>query len=308
MRPEQKNLRILVTGGAGFIGSHIADSCLKKGWRVAVIDDLSTGFRKNVPARAAFYNVDIRDRENVRAVLAREKPDIIDHHAALASVVLSVKDPLSTFAVNVMGTMTVMTEGARAGVKKFIFASTGGAMYNEAKRIPVKEETPSPLSPYGFSKYMAEEAVRFLAREKNIRFTILRYANVYGSRQNPHGEAGVFAIFSALMKKGTRPVIFGNGSKTRDYVYVDDVVDANIKALTKGDGMTMNIGTGRETSDRQVFDALAKFLEFKKEPRFEPARRGEVLRSALDASLAKKVLGWEPKFTVTQGVRDMIDH
>jgi UDP-glucose 4-epimerase len=304
---HKKKFRILVTGGAGFIGSHITDSYLEKGHHVAVIDNLSTGNRKNVNTRAKFYNVDIRDLKKVRAVLAREKPDIINHHAALASVTLSTRDPLSTFAVNVMGTMTVMAEGAEAGVRKFIFASTGGAMYHEAKKIPAPEETPSPLSPYGFSKYMAEEAVRFLAREKNIRFTILRYANVYGARQNPHGEAGVFAIFSSIMKQGRRPVIFGNGEKTRDYVYVRDIVDANMKALQKGDGITMNIGTGRETSDRQVFDMLAKILKFEKAPRFMPPRPGEVIRSALDANLAKKILGWEPRFTVDRGVRDMLN-
>lgn len=299
-------MRIIVTGGAGFIASHIVDRYIRDGHRVAVIDNLNTGFRENVNPKARFYKTDIRDRGAVERIFKKERPKIVNHHAAIAEVVKSLRDPIPTYEVNVLGTANVLTAFAkygRRGEKKFIFSSTGGAIYGEPKKIPADENTAvTPLSPYGLSKFLGEELIKFYARINGFDYLIFRYPNVYGPRQNPKGEAGVVAIFGGLMKTGKQPTIFGDGTKARDYCYVDDIVGANVLALKKCRNETINLGWGQEISDQKIFKATAKAAEFAKEPIYAPYRRGEVYRIALSAKKAGKVLGWKPKIKLNEGV------
>lgn len=298
-------MRIIVTGGAGFIGSHIVDAYLKAGHKVAVIDNLSTGFRKNLNPKARFYKADIRNAKLMEKIFRKEKPDIVNHQAAKASVIESVRSPEETLAVNVLGTANLLSVFAKYGHgrRKFIFASTGGAIYGSPRKLPAGENAPpDPLSPYALSKLLAEETVKFYAKECGFPYLILRYSNVYGPRQNPKGEAGVVAIFSRQMSSGKRPIIFGDGSKTRDYVYVGDVVQANILGLKRGANETVNIGRGKEIRDDEVFRVIAKELNFQKPPIYKPFRAGEVRRISLNASRARKVLGWRPKTDFVQGI------
>jgi UDP-glucose 4-epimerase len=274
-----------------------------------VIDDLSTGSRENLHPKAKFYKADINDMKAIETIFKKERPSVVNHHAAMIDVVRSFREPASTFATNIIGTGNLLhafgTHG-RAGNKKFIFASSGGAIYGDLKKIPATEKASiMPLSPYGLSKLLGEEMVRYYARNFGFSFTVLRYANVYGPRQNARGEAGVVAIFGRLMKGGVRPVIFGDGTKGRDYVYISDVVAANRLALKRGNGEVMNIGTGKVISDKAVFDAVAKGLDFKQDPIFAPYRKGEVYRISLNANRAKKILGWRPKKTFAESVQKM---
>jgi UDP-glucose 4-epimerase len=297
-------MKILVTGGAGFIGSHLVDAFLGRGHRVSVIDNLSTGFRRNLHPKAKFYEADIRNSTSVRKIFRRVRPEVVCHQAALAEVMKSVRDPLPTLEVNVLGTVHLLQASGESGVRKFLFASTGGAIYGEPKRIPAGEETPAePLSPYGLSKLLGEECIRYYARTYGFRFLLLRYPNVYGPRQNPRGEAGVVAIFAELMKRGRRPTIFGDGSKTRDYLYVKDVVRANLLGLRRGRDEALNLGWGRSVSDQEIFDTLARSMRFREPCRYEPFRKGEVRRIALDASRARKRMSWRPTVSLEQGIR-----
>jgi len=296
-------MNILVTGGAGFIASHIVDAYLKKGHKVVVIDNLVTGFRKNVNKKAKFYKADIQDLETLRRIFKKEQPQIINHHAAIAEVAKSLRDPIPTLEVNVLGTTNLLLLGGEYNIKKFIFSSTGGAMYGDPEKLPASETTePKPLSPYGLSKLLAEETIRYYSSNNNFNHLIFRYANVYGPRQNPKGEAGVVAIFGGLMKKGISPTIFGDGTKTRDYVYVDDIVRANVLALTKGTNTTINLGWGKEIQDKEIFDAVAKTTKFKHAPTLAPHRDGELLRSSLDAKKANEIIGWKPKVSLKNGI------
>ncbi len=301
-------MNILVTGGAGFIGSHVVDAHIKNGHRVTVVDNLSTGFRRNLHPRARFYNADIRNLSAILRIFKKERPAVVNHHAALASVIESMRDPGTTIAVNTVGTMNLLCAAHAGGVKKFIFASTGGAMYGSPRKIPVSERAPAePTSPYGLSKRLAEACVEFYGREHRLSYLIFRYANVYGPRQNPKGEAGVVAIFGGRMKRRARPTIFGDGNKSRDYVYVGDVARANIIALSRGENVTLNIGTGIPTTDRDVFDAVARAAGFAKEPRYAPFRPGEIRKIALDARRAEKTLRWKPLVAFEAGIRRTID-
>ena len=300
-------MKILVTGGAGFIGGHIVDAYLKAGHKVAVLDDLVTGSRRNLNPKAKFYKADVRDVKKVRAAIAEFQPDVINHHAAIAEVVRSMRDPMPTLEVNVLGTANLLTAFgtmSRSKNKKFIFASTGGALYGEPRKLPAGETTlPGPLSVYGLSKQMAEDLIRFYAREFSFPYLIFRYANVYGPRQNPKGEAGVVAIFGGLLKVGKQPAIFGDGKKTRDYVYVGDIVRANLLGLTKGKNVELNLGLGREVQDRKVFDEVAAYYGYSKEPKYLPHRKGEVKRITLDAKKARRVLGWKPGVDLEDGIK-----
>lgn len=301
-------MKILVTGGAGFIGSHIVDKYIGLGHKVVVIDDFSTGFRKNLNPRAKFYKVDIRNYKALEKIIKKEKPQIINHHAAVSEVIKSLKDPSLTYEVNILGTVNLLLAGAKAGVKKFIFASSAGTVYGDAKKLPAKEESPlNPLSSYGISKIIGEEFIKFYAKIYGFNYLILRYGNVYGPRQNPRGEAGIIAIFSELMKKGIRPTIFGDGTKTRDYVYIDDIAKANILGLKKGKNEVLNISSGKEISDQKVFDTLAQIINFKKPPIYAPFRPGEVYRIHSDCSRAKKILGWKPKISFREGVKKYLN-
>ena len=299
-------MKIIVTGGAGFIGSHIVDAYIKLGHRVAIIDNLSTGFRKNINPRAKFYRADIRDLEKIKNIFAAERPAVVNHHAAAAEVMRSLRDPKKTMAVNFSGTINLLLAGGETKIKNFIFASTGGALYGNPEKLPTKENAPlEPASPYGLSKVCAEEAVRFYSRFFGFDHVIFRYANVYGPRQNPKGEAGVVAIFGGLMRKGLRPQIFGNGKKIRDYVYVDDVARANVLALRRGKNDFFNIGLGRKIKDIDVFKTLSKELGFGKPPIYKPFRKGEVFASALRPSKIFKHLNWRPTTSFGEGIKRM---
>lgn len=300
--------KILVTGGAGFIASHIVDAYIKLGHKVVVIDNLSTGNTKNINSKAKFYAVDIRNKQAIKRIFEKEKPQIVNHHAAIAEVIKSLKDPIPTLEVNVIGTINLLMAGKNNGMEKFIFASTGGAIYGEPEKIPANEKTPAtPLSPYGLSKLQGEEAITCYARSFGFDYLIFRYPNVYGPRQNPKGEAGVVAIFGGLMVNSQRPTIFGDGTKARDYVYVDDLVRANIYALVSGDNEIINLGWGRKITDRMVFNAVANALEkTTMEPIYADYRKGEVYQIALDAKKAKNLLGWRPQIKFEKGVKKYI--
>jgi UDP-glucose 4-epimerase len=300
-------MKILITGGAGFIGSHIADACVKKGHHVAVIDNFTTGKRKNLDPNITCYKMDVEDRTALKKIFESEKPDVVSHQAALASVIASVEDPATTMKVNVTGTVSLLCESVKAGVKKFIFASTGGAIYGNPQALPVSEDAPpEPLSPYGLSKLLAEEAIHYYHRTAKLEYCIFRYPNVYGPRQNPKGEAGVVAIFGGQMKEGITPTIFGDGAKTRDYLHVADIVRAHMIALEGEVNDTLNLGWGKEVTDKEIYDSCAHVCNFKKDPNHEPVREGEALRISLDAAKAKRVLGWEPRITLEEGIQSTL--
>ncbi|RJQ29510.1 SDR family NAD(P)-dependent oxidoreductase [Candidatus Parcubacteria bacterium] len=298
-------MKILVTGGAGFIGSHVVDAYLRAGHRVVVVDNLSTGSRKNLDPRAKFYRADVRSLTAIKKIFKKERPRVVSHYAALVHVAESMRNPIPTFNVNVLGTINVLVafRESKEKRKKIIFASSGGSIYGNPKLLPVKENAaPNPLSPYALSKLMGEEAVRFHGTVDKLDYTILRYANVYGSRQ----KAGVVSVFASLMRREKRPTIFGDGSKTRDYVHVSDVARATLKALSKGNREIYNIGSGKNTSDQEVFEEVAKNLGFKQSPVYAPRREGEVEHITLDANRARKALGWIPKVSLSKGILEAI--
>ncbi len=297
-------MRILVTGGAGFIGSHIVDSYLKAGHKVTVVDNFSTGFKKNLNPKAKFYEIDIRNAKKISDVFSKERPEVVNHLAAVSGVAISLHDPMLTFDTNVTGTINILLAGGKYRIKKFIFPSTGGTIYGEPKKLPADETTElMPLSPYALSKNIDEICIKFYARNFGFRYLIFRYANVYGPRQDPKGEAGAVAIFGRLMKGGLRPTIFGDGTKTRDYIHIDDVVRANILALRRGKDETLNLGLGKEISDQMVFDAIARWTGFKERPVYVPFRKGEVKRISITNYKAKKILGWKPEIEFTDGIK-----
>jgi UDP-glucose 4-epimerase len=296
-------VRILVTGGAGFIGSNVADRFVALGHDVAVLDDLSSGFRDFVPAKARFYQVDLTDAAGVEAAIAEFRPEIVDHHAAQIDVRKSVTEPRRDAEINILGTLGLLESCTRRGVRKVIYASTGGALYGEGRTLPATEEHPiNPEAPYGASKHTVEHYLYIWRMLHGLDYTVLRYPNVYGPRQNPKGEAGVNAIFIGQMLQGNRPHIFGTGEQVRDYLYVDDVVEGNVLALEKGGGEIVNLGTGVGTSVNDIFNELKRQIGFSGEPVYEDPRPGEIQRIYLDASRAKAVLGWAPRVTFAQGL------
>ena len=294
---------VLITGGAGFIGSHVARAYLGAGHRVIVLDDLSTGRKKLVPDGAEFLDIDIRDPGIVEA-FQRLRPEVVNHLAAQVSVVRSAREPQVDASINIIGAVNVLDSAARAGVKRVIFSSTGGALYGEPQKLPCDEQHPiAPLSPYGVAKYCIEQYLRYFARLRSLPFVILRYGNVYGPGQDPFGEAGVVAIFTQRMLKDEQCHIFGDGAQERDYVYVEDVAQANVLALKQGEGETFNIGTGEAMSVNQLHRLLAGITGCIRPAIFERARPGEVFRIYLDASKAKRELGWRPQVTFEEGLR-----
>jgi UDP-glucose 4-epimerase len=275
---------------------------------VAVFDNLSTGFREFVPAGARFFAADVTDAGAVERVFADFRPEVVDHHAAQIDVRRSVNDPVFDARVNLLGGIELLLACTRHGVRKFIYASTGGALYGEGRSLPATEEHPiNPESPYGASKHALEHYLHLWRLLHGLDYTVLRYPNVYGPRQNPHGEAGVNAIFIGLMLQGKAPSIFGTGDQVRDYLYVGDVVEANDKALTAGSGEMVNLGTGIGTSVNQIFHELQSILGFQSPACYEPARPGEVQRIFLDASRAAQVLGWRPGVPFTEGLRRTVE-
>ena len=299
--------KILVTGGAGFIASHIVDKYIAEGHSVVVVDNLLTGKKENVNKKAKFYEVDIKDAGAINKIFAKEKPEVVNHHAAIAEVVKSLRDPIPTFDTNILGTVNLLIASQANGMKKFIFASTGGAIYGEAKKIPADEKTTEiPLSPYGFSKLLGEQCIKFYSRLENFKYLIFRYPNVYGPRQNPKGEAGVVAIFTDLLKNKKAPTIFGDGAKARDYTHVEDIVSANLAALEKGENETINLGWGKEITDQEVFNTIASALKSDIKCQHAPHRAGEVYRISLNNKKAQKVLGWKPKISFSEGIKSYV--
>jgi len=301
-------MRILVTGGAGFIGSTVADRFLALGHEVAILDDLSTGFREFVPPKATFFEGSVADAARVEKVFAEFRPEIVDHHAAQIDVRHSVTDPVHDATINVLGGLVLLQACTRHQVRKVLYASTGGALYGEGRSLPATEDHPvNPEAPYGASKHALEHYLYIWKLLHGLDYTVLRYPNVYGPRQNPHGEAGVNAIFIGLMLEGRRPKIFGTGEQVRDYLYVDDVVNANVIALDKGSGEMLNIGTGVGTSVLDIVRELNIILGTQIEPIHEAARPGEIQRIYLDASRAKQVLGWEPRVLFREGLSRTVE-
>jgi UDP-glucose 4-epimerase len=301
-------VRILVTGGAGFIGSNVADRFVALGHEVAVLDDLSSGFREFVSPQARFYEADLTDVAAMDRCFADFRPEIVDHHAAQIDVRRSVQDPVLDASVNILGGLRLLEACARHGVRKFVYASTGGALYGEGRVLPATEDHPiNPESPYGVSKHTLEHYLHLWRLLHGLDFTVLRYPNVYGPRQNPHGEAGVNAIFIGLMLQGKSPHIFGSGEQVRDYLYVEDVVRANVLALAGGSGELLNLGTGVGTSVNDIFRELKAIFGFAGDPVYEAARPGEVQRIYLDASRAKQVLGWAPEVAFPEGLRRTVE-
>ncbi len=301
-------VRILVTGGAGFIGSNVADRFVALGHEVAVFDNLSSGLREQVPAKARFYEGDLVDTAAVGAVVAEFQPDVVDHHAAQIDVRASVSDPAFDARVNVLGSIALLQACTANGTKKIIYASTGGALYGEGRQLPATEEHPvNPESPYGASKHAVEHYLYLWRLLHGLDYTVLRYPNVFGPRQSPLGEAGVNAIFIGRMLRGQAPHVFGDGTAVRDYVYVDDVVDANVLSLSAGGGETINLGSGVPTSVNDIVRELRAITGFSGEAVHLPARAGEVQRIYLDATRARDVLGWQPKVTFAEGLRRTVD-
>jgi UDP-glucose 4-epimerase len=301
-------MRVLVTGGAGFIGSNLVDALLARGDEVAVLDDLSTGKRDNVAAPARLHEADVRDGARTRAIVAEERPAVVFHLAAQIDVRRSVADPAFDARTNVEGTVNVLEAARAAGVRRLVNSSTGGAIYGDADVVPTSEAAPPrPLSPYGQSKHAAEGYCELYRSLHGLSVVSLRYANVYGPRQDPHGEGGVVAIFCDRVRRGQRPTVFGDGSQTRDYLHVRDVVAANLAAAGSDVAGAYNIGTGTETTLLELVSAVAGLdgtADFR--PEFAPARAGEVHRSALEAGRAAEVLGWRAEVPLAAGLRDLV--
>jgi UDP-glucose 4-epimerase len=297
---------VLVTGGAGFIGSHVADAFLAAGDEVTVIDNLSRGRPQNVPRSAEFRQLDVGSEE-ARTLVAGGDFDVISHHAAQVDVRVSVSDPVFDAEENLLALLSLL-EGARAGgTRRIVFASSGGVVYGE-RRPPHVETTPKlPVSPYGVSKLAAEFYLACYSQLYGLEAVALRYSNVYGPRQDPHGEAGVVAIFSLQLLSGRQPTIFGDGSKTRDYCYVSDIVDANILALNSEITGTYNLGRGIEITDLEVFETVQEAVGTQVEPAFAAVRPGEVEHIALDASKAERELGWKWKVDLIEGVGESVE-
>ncbi|BDQ02321.1 NAD-dependent epimerase/dehydratase family protein [Ignavibacterium sp.] len=301
-------MKILVTGGAGFIASHITDAFVNEGHHVVVLDDLSSGFEKNINPKAKFVKGNICDKELVEKLFSEEQFDVINHHAAQMDVRRSVKDPAFDANTNIMGTINLLQNAIKFKVKKFMFASTGGAVYGEQSYFPADENHPTqPRSPYGISKLAVEKYLYFYNAEYGLNYTILRYANIYGPRQNPFGEAGVVAIFSTKLLKGEQPIINGSGEQTRDYVFVGDVVKANLLTLNDSANDIYNVGTGIETNVNQLFHKLNNIIGANKEEKHGPAAPGEQMRSVITSEKLFKKFGWKPSTTLDEGLKLTVD-
>lgn len=309
-------MKILVTGGAGFIGSHVVDAYIAQGHSVTAIDNLSTGYREFLNPKARFYQTDIVDRPAVREIFAREQFDLINHHAAQVDVRVSVADPLADARTNIMGLLTLLEACREFAVKKFIFISSGGVIYGEPERLPVSEDAPKkPISPYGVAKLTSEFYLFSAKQTWGLDYIALRYANVYGPRQTPKSEATVISTFARTLVRNESVTIFGDGQQTRDFVFVSDVVAANLLATEhleeinrasarSIDNLAFNVGTGQETSVNELVQRFSHALHKKCDVRYAPPRPGELRRNALDISKAHRLLGFTPKISLEEGLRE----
>jgi len=301
-------MKILVTGGAGFIASHIADKFIEEGHEVVILDDLSTGFEKNINSKAKFVKLNIRD-EKVSDLFEEEKFDIVNHHAAQMDVRRSVVDPAFDANTNILGTINLLQNSVKHGVNKFMFASTGGAVYGEQECFPADENHPTnPVSPYGISKLSVEKYLYFYFNEHKLNYTILRYANIYGPRQNPFGEAGVVAMFSAKLLKGDQPIINGTGEQTRDYIFVKDVVKANFLTLSDEESDIYNVGTGIETNVNELYELLNVIVGNGQEEKHGPAAAGEQMRSVIASDKLFNKFNWKPSTKLIDGLKETTDY
>ena len=299
--------KVLVSGGAGFIGSHLVDRLVEEGHQVVIADNLSTGKLRNINPAATFHHTDIT-QQSIHEVFHREQPEIVFHMAAQTSVVESTKDSLKDCQINANGTLRLLEACKIYGIDQFIYSSTGGALYGNPKVTPCPETTPiTPMSPYGVSKYVGEQYIELFNRLNHLNYTILRYGNVYGPRQDPHGESGVIAIFSQLMLDGKNPRIFGDGLQERDFIYVSDIVDANLKAISSSTDTAFNIGTGNATNLHLVYGGLKTIIGFSGQPEYHPARPGEVFSISLECHKAAMTLGWTPSIELQEGLEKTVE-
>jgi UDP-glucose 4-epimerase len=303
-------VKILVTGGAGFIGSHVVDAYVAAGHEVAVLDNLTTGREDNVNPAAHLHRVDVRDLGQVRSAIASFRPEVVNHHAAQSEVPKSVADPGYDAHVNVVGGLNVLKACTDNAVRKVIFSSTGGALYGEPDIVPAGEDHPvRPVSPYGTSKFAFEQYLGTFDRTFGLRYTTLRYANIYGPRQDFFAEEGrVVAIFASRMIEGKPVTVDGDGNQSRDMLHVGDVATANLAALERGDGGTYHISSGVPVTINDLFRKLALLTEYKHEPKFGPPRKGDVYRIALDNTRAAEELGWVPRIQLEEGLRLTVDY
>ncbi len=300
-------MRILITGGAGFVGSHVADAYLRAGHHVAVVDALVGSGGNRTPEGAVFYREDIR-RPTLADVFRQERPDVVAHFAAQINLRRSIEDPVADADANVMGTLRVLDLAVRFRTKQVIFASTGGAVYGEPQVLPADEDHPIlPTSPYGFHKYLGEQYLAYYRRVHGLQTAILRYSNVYGPRQDPSTESGVISIFASALLKGQKPVIFGDGTQTRDFVYVGDVADANVRVLGRSIPEPINIATGIETTVNDLFARLRALTGAAVHATHGPAVPGEVHRICLGITRAETLLGWRPQVPLEEGLRRTVE-
>jgi UDP-glucose 4-epimerase len=302
-------MKCLVAGGAGFIGSHLADNLIKSGHEVIIVDNFSTGRKENINPRAIFEEIDITDFLKIKEFLLKVKPEAVFHLAAQIDVRKSDEDPIFDAQNNILASFNLIKAAHQSGVKKIIFSSTGGAIYGDTENRPTDEkETEWPLSPYGIAKLAVDKFLNYYYQTRELNFVSLRYANVYGPRQNPHGEAGVVAIFINKMLENNQPIINGDGKQTRDYIYVDDVVAANILALENFQKSGIyNVGTGREIDVNYLFNEINRHFGGKFEEEHGPAKQGEQRTSCLSFEKIKNVLGWEPKINFEEGIKKTIE-
>ena len=300
-------MKVLVTGGAGFIGSHLVDRLIQEGHEVVVVDNLLTGKRRNLNKEARFYKQDIQS-SRLERVFSRERPLLVMHLAAQVDLRRSVEDPIFDAQVNILGTLNLLEQAVKYGTRKVIFSSSGGAIYGEQDVFPAPESHPiRPLSPYGISKLNGEQYLAYYQRVSGIQHVILRYSNVYGPRQDPDGEAGVVAIVTGKMLAGEQPIINGNGRQTRDFVFVDDVVEANLAVMGKEVQGIYNVGTAEETSVNDLFRLLVELTNANCKELHGPAKKGEQARSVVDISRLRQELGWEPKVPLREGLKRTVE-
>lgn len=301
-------MKILVTGGAGFIGSNVVDAYVEAGHQVVVVDNLSSGSRANLNPAAKLYEVDIRSQD-LHAVIERERPEVMNHHAAHIDVRRSVADPLHDASINIFGSINLIEACRKAGVRKVIYSSTGGAIYGEPDYVPCDENHPiRPLSPYGASKHTVEHYLFMYGANFGLDYTILRYPNVYGPRQDPYGEAGVVAIFTERMLKGEETTINGTGEQERDFIYVGDLVTANLLVLDAGSRREYNLGWGIGTTINEIAQRLKEITGYEREVAYGPAKTGETFRIYLDTARARAELGWSPKMPLAEGLTQTVDY